>query len=383
MDARTTARLAALRGDNPPATMTARRIAATMEAPGCARRAVVDAAALDADRLAAVLGGPSDRQSPFAITRGNRFEKQVTDNGMADVIALAREHLGLDIPEVRQCDLSQVAVAAQFPAADNALRARLTRHALARMLSGDPDGHNLLRHPMTGLDVGGVVAWLEQDVLAFAVGGRVHVVEIKSFPCIDDRADGDKVSAAARQSAVYILSLMDLVEDLGQPRSAVSTAVLLVMPQNLGLAPVGKKVEVRWFVSRLRRQLDAAPDIRTVLDGLPAGLALPALPARRATDEEKAAAAGPVREVLSAIPSRFGDACLKCPLFRACREEAQSHGLTSQLGNATANACGAVATVDRALALADGRAAPATEAEAALQAVLARGAAAAALAAPA
>jgi hypothetical protein len=66
-------------------------------------------------------------------------------------------------------------------------------------------------------------------------------------------------------------------------------------------------------------------------------------------------------------------------MFRVCREEAQTHGLTAQLGNSTANACGAVATVDRALALADGRARPANDAEAALHAVLARGAAAAAL----
>jgi hypothetical protein len=365
--------------------MTARRIAATMEAPGCARRAVVDAAALDVDRLAAVLGGDSDRQSPFAITRGNRFEKQVTDNGMAEIIALAREHLSLDIPEVRQKDLSHEAVSAEFPDADpKAMRSLLTRQTIARMLAGDPDGHNLLRHPMTSLEVGGVPAWLEQDVLAFAVGGRIHVVEIKSFPCVDDRADGDKVSAAARQSAVYILSLMDLVEELGYPRPIVSTSVLLVMPQNLGLTPVGKKLDVRLFVSRLRRQLDAAPDVRAVLDGLPADLALPLLPGRRATEAQRAAAAGPAHEVLSAIPSRFGDSCLKCPLFRTCREEAQSHGLTSQLGNATANSCGAVSTVNRALALAEGRAAPSSDAEAALQTVLARGAAAAAsLAAPA
>jgi hypothetical protein len=152
---------------------------------------------------------------------------------MAEVIALAREHLGLDIPEVRQCDLSQAAVAAAFPDADNALRAVLTARPRADARRR-PAGPQPPAPPDDRLDVGGVVAWLEQDVLAFAVGGRIHVVEIKSFPCIDDRADGDKVSATARQSAVYILSLMNLVEELGHPRDTVSTDVLLVMPQNMG-----------------------------------------------------------------------------------------------------------------------------------------------------
>lgn len=378
MDA-TRAALDALRGPNPAAPMTARRLAATLEAPGCARRALLDAAAVDVDRLAAALGAPDDRQSPFAITRGNRFEHSLTTDGMPDIVALTRQHLGLDIPEVRQVDLSLEAVRAAFPDADNTRRATLTRHEVRRMLAGDPAGHNLLRHPMTTLQVGGVTAWLEQDVLAFAHAGRLHVVEIKSYPCIDHKADADKVGASARQAAVYVLSLMELAEQLGYDRNAVSTRVLLIMPKNLGLVPVGTVVDVRLPVTRLRRRLAAAPDIASVLGGLPPGLALPALPGRRASQQDKDAARAAAAEVVGAVAPRFGDPCLQCPLFRSCRAEAEAQGLTSRLGNATSNACGSVTSVDRALALASGDARPADAAEAAVAAALSRGAAAAAL----
>lgn len=369
-----------LRGPNEPAKMTARRVAATLEAPGCARRAVLDAALVDIDQLARVLGAPPDRQSPFAIGRGNRFERDLTEpTGMPDIIALTRRHLGLDIPEVRQKDLSYAAVAEEFPGVTNELRETLTRQYIAHMLAGDPGAYNLLRHPMTSLYIGGVPAWLEQDVLAFAVAGRLYVVEIKSYPCIDGRADQDKVSASARQSAVYVLSLMNVAEQLGYDRSRVSTEVLLVMPENMSLTPVGHKINVQVPVKRLQREIASAPDIGHILAGLPSGLALPKLPGRKAPQDQVAAAATAAAETISALPARFGDPCLQCPMFRVCRDEAESQGLTARLGNTTASACGDVRTVDRALALAEGFALPANESEAALAAVLARGAAAAAL----
>ncbi|MGY1805797.1 hypothetical protein ACI8AF_00330 [Blastococcus sp. SYSU D00669] len=372
-----------LRGPNDPAKMTARRLAATLEAPGCARRTLLDAARVDVDQLARVLGAPPDRQSPFAITRGNRFERSLTDpTGMPDIVALTRRHLGLEIPEVRQKDLSHAAVAEEFSNVTNELRETLTRQYVAHMLAGHPGAYNLLRHPMTSLYIGGVPAWLEQDVLAFAVAGRLYVVEIKSYPCIDNRADQDKVSASARQSAVYVLSLMELAEQLGYDRSRVSTEVLLVMPENMGMTPVGHKIDVRLPVLRLRREIAAAPEVGDLLAGLPDGLTLPRLPGRKATQDELAAAATAATETISALPARFGDPCLQCPMFQICRNEAEAQGLTARLGNTTASACGDVRTVDRALALADGSASPASESEAALAAVLARGAAAAALLIP-
>ena len=41
------------------------------------------------------------------------------------------------------------------------------------------------------------------------------MVEIKSFSVIDGQADGEKVAAAAIQSAVYVMALRDLLAGLG------------------------------------------------------------------------------------------------------------------------------------------------------------------------
>ncbi len=140
------------------------------------------AAAVNLDKLGSLVSdAPRDRQSPFALTRGNQFEKQVTDNGMANIVSLARTHLHLEIPEVRQLDLSAAAVREAYPGVTpgkmNELRARLTRQWTEEMLTDPTHAYNLIRHAMTRLDFGGEPVYLEQDVLAFAVNGRLHVVE--------------------------------------------------------------------------------------------------------------------------------------------------------------------------------------------------------------
>ena len=71
------ARLGRIRGDVPPLAHNARSIAALTSNPGCARRAIMDAAGIDKPRLASYIGFPAPfGQSQFAITRGNAFEAQ-------------------------------------------------------------------------------------------------------------------------------------------------------------------------------------------------------------------------------------------------------------------------------------------------------------------
>jgi hypothetical protein len=372
---------AMLRGEFPPVTLNARRIASSLDVPGCNRRAVLDAAAVDIDKLARLLDGEENRQSPFAITRGNQFEEQVTADGMASVIRLIREHLGFTIPEVRQVDLSASQIREQYglrdPSAVLDKRAGLTRQHIERMLSCDDDAFNLIRHPVTSLRIGGRTAWLEQDVLAFAIEGHLGVVEIKSFPAIDGRADPDKVSAALRQSAVYILSVQTLAVELGFGPDAVSTTVLMIVPNNLSFIPVGQPADVAMQVARLRRQISAAPNVVSILESLPDSLTLPALPGKHAPAMEVAKAQSAAADVVAAVAARFGDGCTGCPMFKVCRGEAERHGLVSRLGNDVASSCGGVTTIRRALALAEGNTTGRTEAERALADRLACGAAAA------
>ena len=304
--------LTTFRGEFPRQPLNARRVASALETPGCQRRTALDAAAVNLDKLAAlVTGAPRDRQSPFALTRGNQFEKLVTDNGMADIISLARTHLDLEIPEVRQLDLSASAVREAWPGVTprkiNELRARLTRQCTEEMLTDPTHAYNLIRHAMTRLDFGGEPVYLEQDVLAFAVNGRLHVVEIKSYPRIDGRADASKASATVRQTAVYVLSLQDLVVEIGAPPDVVDTTTMIVLPENLSFRPTAVTRDIDMYVRRLRRQLSIVPQVEDIIAALAPGTALPVHPGEDAPEGEIEAAARAAREALAPLTPRFGD----------------------------------------------------------------------------
>lgn len=377
--------LESFRGDFPRQPLNARRVAGALEAPGCQRRTALDAAAINLDKLGSLISGtPRDRQSPFALTRGNQFEQQVVANGMAEIVSLARRHLDLEIPQVRQHDLSASALKEAYPRVIgirmNELRARLTRQCANEMLTDPTQAYNLIRHAMTRLDFGGETVYLEQDVLAFAVDGRIHVVEIKSYPRIDGRADPTKASATVRQTAVYVLSMQQLIVEIGAPLDVVKTKTMIVLPENLSFRPTAVTIDIDMYVRRLRHQLDSIPRAAAILDALPAGTRLPAHPADGADNDERAGAAAAAREALALLPPRFTDGCASCPLFRHCRDEAELHGSTARLGAAVAGACGNVTDINTALELAACRRVPADASATAVAATLARGAAAARLA---
>lgn len=105
----TEARLARIRGRALPRSHSARTIAALASNPGCARRAILDAAGVDKQRITAYAGFPAPfGQSRFALARGNAFEAQVKADGGAELLTLLREHLNLPIPEAHYDDLSEV-----------------------------------------------------------------------------------------------------------------------------------------------------------------------------------------------------------------------------------------------------------------------------------
>jgi hypothetical protein len=70
-----------IRGAAQPKSHDARTIAALTGNPGCARRAVLDAAGVDTERLARRVGFPTPYgRSPFAIARGRAFEATLLVN---------------------------------------------------------------------------------------------------------------------------------------------------------------------------------------------------------------------------------------------------------------------------------------------------------------
>ena len=376
----TEACLARIRGRALPRSHNARTIAALASNPGCARRAIMDAAGVDKQRLAAHAGFPASfGQSRFALTRGNAFEAQVKANGAAELLRLLREHLRLPIPEASYDDLSEVggnislelrhvrtrnmlATAARAAGAAAGATSQAPRTAPGATVTGaDPaaDAGTMFDHPLLRLEVGGRYAYLEPDLIAFQIRGQFRVVEIKSFAVIDGRADGDKVAAAAIQSAVYVLALRDALAELGIPPAAVADETILVCPENFSSRPVAASLDVRKQLTVLRRQLSRLDRIDDLLGLLPGDLTFDLDPDGKGVPQR---APADLARAIRQVEARYAPECLNtCEMCFFCREEAR--GRTAALGRDALDDLGGVeqvATVLRLVrrALETGRPAP-------------------------
>ncbi len=353
----TDARLDSLRGGAAPLSFTARTVAALTANPGCARRALMDAAGADKAALATHVGFPQPSgasQSPFALTRGGIFEAQVKASGGADLVRLLRDRLGLDLPEVSYSDLESVG-----GNTSREVRYRRTRALLLRAARHPDQAGTLYDHPMLRLQVGGHLAYLEPDVVAFQIRGKFHVVEIKSFAVIDGQADEESVAAAAMQAAAYIVALQDMLTAESLPAAAVSTDAILVTPENFSPQATATFIDVRKQVAILRRQLARMARIGVLLDQLPAGLTFDLAPD---PDGSCTRARGELASALEAVPARYQPRCLKtCELAGFCRDEARAAGALTVLGSVVRDDLGSLDSISTALALASGTRQPSAD----------------------
>lgn len=353
----TEARLARLRGRALPRAHNARTIAALAGNPGCARRAIMDAAGVDKQRVAAHAGFPAPfGQSSFALARGNAFEAQVKADGAAELLTLLRERLNLPIPQAHYDDLSEVGGNTSLD-----VRHARTRALLARAAASRDDAGTMFDHPLLRLQVGGRHAFVEPDLIAFQLRGRFTVVEIKSFPVIDGQADGSKVAAAAIQSAVYVLALRDALAEQGLPPETVSHQTVLVCPRDFSNRPVATLLDVRKQLTVLRRQLARMDRIDDLLGVLADELTFDLDPDGDGVPRRSPAdLAGAFRQV----GARYAPECLStCEMCFFCRDEAR--GSTAALGRQVREELGGVEHVETALRLARGGRAPSDLAEAA------------------
>lgn len=347
------ARLDHIRGAVPPKSHNARTIAALTSNPGCARRAVMDAAGVDKHRLASYTGFPAPfGQSQFALGRGNAFEAQVKANGCAELLRLLREHLMLPIPEVSYDNLDDVGGNTSL-----VVRHARTRALLARGVDSGTDAGTLFDHPLLRFQVGGRLVYLEPDLIAFQLNGRFHVVEIKSFSVIDGQADGDKVAAAVIQSAVYVMALQGLLAEIGTGPEAVADVVVLVCPENFSNQPTAALLDVRRQLTVLRRQLSRLERIESLLDILPFELTFDldvdadGVPHRQP---------GALAQAVRTVDARYSPECLaSCEMCFFCRDEAR--GRTAALGRDVCDELGALDAVSTVLGLADGTLMPADD----------------------
>ena len=353
----TEARLARIRGRAVPRSHNARTIAALASNPGCARRAIMDAAAVDKQRIAAYAGFPAPfGQSGFAFARGNAFEAQVKASGGAELLALLREHLNLPIPEAHYDDLSEVGGNASLD-----LRHAETRNKLGRAAGDGTDRGTMFDHPLLRLEVGGRHAYLEPDLIAFQLNGKFHVIEIKSFAVIDGHADSDKVAAAAIQSAVYVMALRQALAELGVGPEAVADETILVCPRDFSNRPVLARLDVRKQLTVLRRQLTRIARIDDLLELLPPGLTFDLEPDEHGVPRRRPA---DLSAAIRAVDARYAPDCLNtCEMCFFCRDEAR--GCTAALGRDAREDLGSVEHIATVLRLARGAGAPDDQAEAA------------------
>lgn len=364
----TAARLDALRGPVPPRSHDARTIAALTVNPGCSRRAVLDAAGVDKRKLAERIGFPARYgQSPFAITRGLAFEKQVKVDGCAALLDLLRaEPLHFDVPEHEYVDLG--VEPESDPAApvtvDRAARYERTRQLFARVAAGEP---MLADHPLLRLDVGGRTAYVEPDVVALSarpagaaasVPARLYVAEVKSFAVIDGQADPAKVGAAATQAAVYVLALRRLFTELGVDPSIVADDVILVCPRDFANQPSAHVLDVRRQIAAVERQLARLPRIGALIADLDPAVDFDLAvdpPAAQGEDGREHRSATELTKSLSMIEARYAPECVtNCEMAFHCRAEARAAGAADALGRSVRDALGGIESIEAALEVADG-----------------------------
>jgi hypothetical protein len=343
--------LSRIRGHVPPKPHTARTIAALTSNPGCARRAIMDAAGVDKQRVATHAGFPAKvGQSSFAITRGNAFEAQVKANGCAELLRLLRERLDLPLAEVAYTDLELVGGNDSL-----AVRHARTRAVIGQAATSGPEAGTLFDHPLLQVDVGGRAAFLEPDLIAFRLAGRFHVVEIKSFAIIDGQADGGKVAAAVTQAAVYVLALRHLLKELGYAPETVADEIVLVCPENFSNRATSVLVDIRKQLTVLRRQLSRLARIETLVEATTPDLTFDLAVDDDGVPQRPVAA---IVEALHEIPSRYAPECLDtCEMACFCRDE--SRDATASLGRSVRDELAGIESINTVLDLADGVRAPA------------------------
>lgn len=340
-------RLDALRGPAKRLDYSARSLAALENNPRCTLRALLDASGSDKAAIAAHAGHPSPfGQSTFALARGNAFETMVKDNGCAELLRLLRETLQLTLPEAGYEDLNDVG-------GDG--RAEVRHHRTAQVLleaaQGNGDG-TLFDHPMLCLPVGGHKAFLEPDLVAFRIGDRFHVVEIKSFPIIDGQADPMQVRAATTQASAYVIALRGLLAQAGIDGQAVSDTIVLVAPKDFTNRPAAAFVDARKQIAALTRQLVRIERIGDLVDLLPEGLTFDL-----GIGQDKRPQRPPeeLAEALDQVPATYRPDCLNhCEMAFYCRSRARAEASLDVLGPAVREQFGGIDTATMVLGLARG-----------------------------
>jgi hypothetical protein len=337
-------RVSRLRGALDAEEPGARGIERVARNPDCLRLRVLTIAGIKPATAVAILGGVDrEGQSPFALTLGQRFERQLLQNGGANLLTLYRNLGHLSPTESKVIAIHEIAPGTG--PADRARRQSETRRVLQAKLRGDPLAPNLVIKPRLTVSLVGVPHPIEPDFLLAADNDRFYRVgELKSYPDRGGKTDQSDIRSACRQAAVGVVALREALTQFGAhnvEELATADADLVLRVTGLFIPTLSRQA-IRGEVDSILRAISDAP---TNLDELEA-----LLPPGATLDDPA---------ILAAVPNHYRPSCKEhCGLWEQCRRQALSVRHPVVLGDMAAEKLAAAASIDRALDLMAGTGAP-------------------------
>ena len=267
-------KLAKVRGSAPEKRPTVNVLSAATAHSDCPVAMLALASRTDLDKLCAgTYFEIPFGQDPQAFQRGQMFERRIKEPAYATLIQLLRQKAGFPLTSVRIENLRS-----RFPPNTEGLRLRAPeRRRLLRQIARNTTGAaNIIDGAVLTCSIAGQTAYYEADSLAAAAsGGRLHVVEIKSFPITDGRCDEEKLGAACDQAAWYVLLCRRiLIEERLQP-DVVSEEGFIVLPEGVGLKPTLLRQNLAARIRRAERLLASVPDPAQILAKLSGDVQFP------------------------------------------------------------------------------------------------------------
>lgn len=323
--------------------------------------------ACEANTVSAVLGismaevvraegvPPTMGQSPFAIMRGNQFERALfRDDARRIREALVEEHV-LPAGPTPFCDLRTRKSGGPLRKLDVALRETAT--LLRRIAEAGSAGDSSLPAIVAGATIcipGGMMlpeAVLVLDVLVVRYDGALPTLvvgEVKTYPDRGGHTDGGQLATARAQAGVYVHGLQLALAEFGlADRIVVSTTGFLVFSRpGYNLPSVRAGEDLRYQARRAERGFARLRAAAATLAGIGEG----------------STASDAIGRVLAA-DCAYDEACVSfCDRAAACHARALERGDPAALGGDVARFLNGI-DLHRAVALLSG-VAPANAAEA-------------------
>jgi hypothetical protein len=293
-------------------------------------------------------------QDPQAFRRGQMFERRIKESAYGALIQLLRQKAGFPLTSVRIENLRS-----RFPPNTEGLRLRAaeTRRLLRQIARNSSGAPNIIDGAVLTCSIAGQTAYYEADSLAAAAsGGRLHVVEIKSFPITDGRCDEEKLGAACDQAAWHALLCRRILADERLPPDVVSDQGFFVLPEGVGLKPTLLRQNLAARIRRAETLLASVPEPAQILSTLSDNAQFP----NPGLDSE--ARLGKLEDLLDAVGTNYRPDCLQdCGLARLCRSRAHDSGCATLCGSAVIRQLPGVPILPRAAELARGAKAGSSE----------------------